>query len=1640
MENLKMQHLKTLMMIVVLSIVFSFFTLWLIESWIKYPLFLFEIFTIVVLYLILGGYDVKLTVKNTQRMANVNAGLIIDLFLVTSTLILLIFNVLHVDGGVVQVALALFCTSLLSGYAILNIFGLIHYFSRLETTVLSFILSYAFTAFITLVSLLLNENTRILILLGSFIGLGLVSALKHKRQPIASSSKSFAKNIDSLALMLSGAFYALSFCFMYPGYTLFLGEDISRHYASSIILGRTPDIYIGSAYLLSHLHESMLLSLSKPSLVSAQTALVTLNLILPLAFYIMVKPYLERIDARLPSLATVFWVLFTNSLGGFSWLYFLKIKLSTLGQTQLQLLATTADKTYNGTVYGILGLWYVPAFVSLVVLMATVFLMRKKEIPATKYLVLFSITIAVLYLTHVTEAVIFALFLAVYGAISRNQNLRINDAIKSSILGFVFVIIIYYILSVLTARFIINMSLLVSLIGPISALLFSLLIRRIIKPKRFSSGTWSKIKNRTFLKIIVLSLLFAYAVAFLSWIMLVDSFHTWQVDAFGLVPWFMYPLMLGVNGLLAIIALYYLTRDVKSYEVVALFLAFMIFTFVAGRIVSTINLYFFDAGYWEKRFIWLMKLSLAVFAPIPILFSIDRLKKGNVHVNVKTVASVAIIGIIVLCGVSTTFLNLEYWNIVANNPAYQPSSDEMEAVNAFKEILDNDPKAWLATVTETSAAIATFAAPADQLVLKQLLYTAYRPEMVFTQLYRHPAYSHPYIYLHDRDAVYLSQFGDRFLAQYLNTLPLVFENSEVKIYNASKPSFPQLNSDNVLVIPLDGQIGDQDLCMTYQILSQGFYNYTVAYDLDGKALDAKTAILSFDPPPGNILPGLFEDEFNQTLGSWTISNGSWMIENGKLLGGESGKYGEGIILSPAFAENFTATFKVKPMSGNPSALNYVRLVYSWTDPKNYRIADIFFNADGYVYVLFRTFVGGIEEALPSWSGIKTDLRWGFGSEYDVTVSVNGTLNQISIDGKPFLSVNLENVAGRIGLGYRFYELSFDYFSLTYTTLIGLRPIQDYLDYLRSGGRIILLNTNGYGFFADDLFSTSNSTVNAQRIEGQNLRIDLPREISVPLLTPNHNNTTILSKYIASSHETPFILRKNYGSGELFYCNIYPLIEALHQENNKSAFYETFGNLLDDLDLSKLNPDVILTFDAYVKEIILTNGVKVETTSLLFPLKLELEQVDVKANNSSYNFHNVTSITLSKYSTAIIETDNAITQGGNGFYTIFQMNSTFSVKPSEGSINLKITANNEEFILNNVSLFSTTPNNTIQLLARIPKVSASEVNFIEFYPQDALQWQTRTYGQNLKVTGLTEFSITLSDSYSALGNVKLGASFQRDPPIVMFDELSTFPTAIFFALLLLPIFVGISFIFRLREPSQDIKQKGSQTMSNQNIWELSGREKHRQKRRAQATAFYLNPTPTDLILDIGCGQGFITSHLLKASLAVGLDASKNSLSIAKQKLRQSNVEFVCADATVLPIRTATFNKIAMLEILEHLPEETRKKLCQEVDRILKENGILIVSVPYKEKITYTRCVHCGKLTPLWGHLYSMDEGKVKKLLSDHYILIAKCHLLNVELISTSSIFKLLPTKLWLIINSLLGNLRKGYWIILKYKKAGTALGR
>lgn len=197
--------------------------------------------------------------------------------------------------------------------------------------------------------------------------------------------------------------------------------------------------------------------------------------------------------------------------------------------------------------------------------------------------------------------------------------------------------------------------------------------------------------------------------------------------------------------------------------------------------------------------------------------------------------------------------------------------------------------------------------------------------------------------------------------------------------------------------------------------------------------------------------------------------------------------------------------------------------------------------------------------------------------------------------------------------------------------------------------------------------------------------------------------------------------------------------------------------------------------------------------------------------------------------------------------------------------------------------------------------------------------------------------------------------------------------------------------------------------------------------------YLQDNHIKTILDCGCSEGYTTSFVSELSkFVVGVELDLTTLRIAKSKIKGG--AFINASIKCLPFREKSFDAVCILEVLEHLNKELQYECIIEVDRVLCTPGVLLVSVPFKEKIVNTRCIHCSQLTPLYGHLHSLDEEKVTSLLPpSKYALIKKYHLPNLAIISCSSLLNTLPIALWLLINDSLGFVRKGYWVILEYAK-------
>jgi ubiquinone/menaquinone biosynthesis C-methylase UbiE len=106
--------------------------------------------------------------------------------------------------------------------------------------------------------------------------------------------------------------------------------------------------------------------------------------------------------------------------------------------------------------------------------------------------------------------------------------------------------------------------------------------------------------------------------------------------------------------------------------------------------------------------------------------------------------------------------------------------------------------------------------------------------------------------------------------------------------------------------------------------------------------------------------------------------------------------------------------------------------------------------------------------------------------------------------------------------------------------------------------------------------------------------------------------------------------------------------------------------------------------------------------------------------------------------------------------------------------------------------------------------------------------------------------------------------------------------------------------------------------------------------------------TDVVADIGCGNG---RHLLpcaeNCSYAVGIDISQNLLRIVQNKLSNKhiiNVSLIHADVVQLPLADNSLNAVLFIASLHNIQgKEHRRTALKEVARVLKPNGIALISV-------------------------------------------------------------------------------------------------
>jgi len=136
--------------------------------------------------------------------------------------------------------------------------------------------------------------------------------------------------------------------------------------------------------------------------------------------------------------------------------------------------------------------------------------------------------------------------------------------------------------------------------------------------------------------------------------------------------------------------------------------------------------------------------------------------------------------------------------------------------------------------------------------------------------------------------------------------------------------------------------------------------------------------------------------------------------------------------------------------------------------------------------------------------------------------------------------------------------------------------------------------------------------------------------------------------------------------------------------------------------------------------------------------------------------------------------------------------------------------------------------------------------------------------------------------------------------------------------------------------------------------------------------YLRVHPGELILDIGCGRGeFLYLCARNGGIVIGMDYSPAAIKILSSR-KDANVSIIQASATMLPFRDNVFDKVVMLDFVEHLDQDDLRKCLEDVRKVLKQRGQLLIHTPNQwgdYVLSLYDKIISGLRLPLWKrHVY------------------------------------------------------------------------
>jgi SAM-dependent methyltransferase len=138
-----------------------------------------------------------------------------------------------------------------------------------------------------------------------------------------------------------------------------------------------------------------------------------------------------------------------------------------------------------------------------------------------------------------------------------------------------------------------------------------------------------------------------------------------------------------------------------------------------------------------------------------------------------------------------------------------------------------------------------------------------------------------------------------------------------------------------------------------------------------------------------------------------------------------------------------------------------------------------------------------------------------------------------------------------------------------------------------------------------------------------------------------------------------------------------------------------------------------------------------------------------------------------------------------------------------------------------------------------------------------------------------------------------------------------------------------------------------------------------------------------VLDIPGGMGFGSSFMSGYKKLYSIDIDKQSSKEGSSKYE--SIKFITGDITLLPIKSKSIDIVICFEGIEHISKEKQKLLFAEINRVMKDDGLSMITVP----VVYIGRKQSGNKF----HIYEPTPEEVKEYIDKYFIIVEKQELLK-----------------------------------------------